>query len=338
MSIPTNRFVNPYSFVPLPRTVRADREAPTWHDGRNAATVYSGTIGVEWTLRTPLLLPANALEEGWRKKSHIRIPGSSLAGAVRSLHETMFNGCMRVLDDTFVPAYREAAHSYPDLTLAIVSKADENGVPQELMLCRDPVWVDSLELLRHWPKDGELPTTGDLLRFRAAVVKVPGLNRKEIVNVGRVDVLSRAAKDTLPSDENMALGARVLIVSSTSARKKTKKNGQPARALWATAKPTGVRVPSTRAQGRPSRPFALPWLTPTIAAASRRRPTPPGSHRPPTAPSPGRGRTAGRSPSAAVRTPRDACSPAMWSGCAQTTATPHESPGDQARLDLAPPR
>ena len=117
------KFVNPYTFLPLPETVR--REAPNFHDGTKAhnTDLYTGSFTIEWELKSPLLLPVNAVEEGWLEPKSdgekenttdripderrvISVPGSSVKGALRSLHEAAFFGCMSVIDQSFIPAYR----------------------------------------------------------------------------------------------------------------------------------------------------------------------------------------------------------------------------------------
>lgn len=242
MSINVNRFVNPYSFVPLPRPETSTKGRATGHAGRHDEPVYSGSIGVTWTLRTPLLIPANGRDEGWLTGNRVRVPGSSIAGAVRSLHETMFNGCFRVVDDTYRPGYREAAKTDTSLTLAVVTKAP-HGVPTEVRLCTDVVWVDCRDLLARWPRQAALPTTGDVLKFRGAIEDDEGLARAVMVEVDGVEVVRRGTEATAPTDADAQAGARVLMVSSTSARKPRLRNGQPAHAYWAAGKLTRELVP-----------------------------------------------------------------------------------------------
>ncbi len=237
MTISKDRFVNPYAFVPLADKASANHGQPTWHDGRDP-NLYSGTIELTWRLRTPLLLPANAAKEGWLAGDTVRVPGSSIAGATRSLHEALFNGCFRVIDDTYLPGYREAATSDATMVLAVVTK-EHNGEPREVRVCDDPVWVDSGDLLRHYPRTGDLPTTGDILRFNGDIEDLDGLDRAEFVDLKKVDLVRRAAP-VAPTGADA--GARVLIVSSTSARKRRKKNGEPARALWAVDRLTTTLV------------------------------------------------------------------------------------------------
>lgn len=241
MNLTTDKFVNPYTFIPLPPGAVGQRLAGPPHDGRHTETMYSGTIDVRWELKTPLLIPQTAKDEGWWKGRRVRIPGSSIAGSVRSLHEALFNGCYRIVDDAFTPGYREPARTNELLTLAVVSKA-EDGVPRELVLCKDPVWIDCRDLLQCWPPKEALPTSGDVVRVAADREDIDGLARAEFVNVQRVDILRRAPKAGAPTDEDATVGARVLLVSSTSARKRSKKNNQPARAFWATGEITGTRV------------------------------------------------------------------------------------------------
>ena len=115
-----DRFVNPYAFVPLP--VRIPRSPAPGHGYRLGR--LNATIEVSWTLRTPMLLPAGAKAQGWiEPDGAIRIPGSAIKGAVRALHEALFNGCLSTLDADFLPGYRDPASSADadDWSLALVT-------------------------------------------------------------------------------------------------------------------------------------------------------------------------------------------------------------------------
>lgn len=238
MAIQKDRFVNPYAFVPL-ATKAARRAAAPGHAGEKATERYSGHLSLSWKLATPLLLPANAAEEGWLRGKEVRVPGSSVAGAVRSLHEALFNGCFRVVDDAFLPGYREPATSDPTLTLGLITKA-KDGRPLELRLCDDPVWVDSGDLLRRWP-GGANPTTGDVLRFNGEIEDLEGLNRAQFATVDKVVLVRRA--DQHAESPASDVGARVIVVTSTSVRRKFKRDRRPGRALWAAGRLTDKLVP-----------------------------------------------------------------------------------------------
>lgn len=156
-------FVNPYNFVPLPHKVK--RRNPWGHCGPAGSAdeqLYSGVLKVQWKLITPLqLIP----EQGWVQDpdGRVRIPGSSIKGVVRSLHETMFNGCLRVFDDEFLPGYRMPAvadHTDAgDWRLAQVTRA-EDGSPREFRPTTDVHWVLG-KVLRD--RVGRPVATGDLL-------------------------------------------------------------------------------------------------------------------------------------------------------------------------------
>lgn len=233
MSQSSQSFVNPYTFV-RGGGEETRRQSPTFHDGR-AADSYSGVITVSWRLASPLLLPATAPEEGWfADDGGLQMPGSSVAGAVRSLHEALFNGCFRVVDLDYVPSYRESAKT-DDLQLAVVTKASSDGVPTELRRCDETVWVDSGDLLRRWPQQGRLPTSGDVVDLRGTVVHT-SLGRAEFELLNRVEVVHGADAHPAPGDD--VVGKRVLLVTSTSARKQTRRDRTHARALWATGRLT----------------------------------------------------------------------------------------------------
>ena len=218
----TGRFVNPYSFVPLPGTVL--RRAPTMHRGQpptgDAAALLSGSIRVRWTLATPMLLAAAYDKEGWVDSTgSLRVPGSSLRGATRSLHETLFCGCLRIIDEGFVPSYRmpASAGADPDWVPARVATS-KDGKAQSVQLCSSHAWVDARELRRRWPA-GSIPTSGDLVDVDGTEFESP-LGRLEIREVHRVEVLSRAEdrQGTVPPTEH----GQILLVTDTAARKQTR--------------------------------------------------------------------------------------------------------------------
>ncbi len=223
------RFVNPYTFVPWSSSQGANQARPTGHDGRNPRT-YSGSVTVEWTLLTPLALPKNAESEGWLRDGKVHIPGSSVAGAVRSVHEAMFNGCFRVIDHDFIPGYREPAEPDDDLRLALVTKAD-NGEAREVRLCAETVWVNSRPLRHALP--GELPTSGDILKIEGTSFR-SSLNRLECSDLGRVTRVRRGDQPLTAAH----VGDRVLLVSSTSVRRRYKRDRSQGNAFWATGELT----------------------------------------------------------------------------------------------------
>ena len=79
-------------------------------------------------------------------EGHVVIPGSSIKGATRALHEAMFNGCFRIIDQDFTPGYRDSATSDAakqeegagQWRLALVTR-DDAGLPAEVRLCTDEV-------------------------------------------------------------------------------------------------------------------------------------------------------------------------------------------------------
>ena len=272
-----DRFVNPYTFVPLPSTV--ERQEPPPH---NVATwrgedLHCGTIDVTWTLETPMLLPANARTEGWvEADGRVVVPGSTMKGAIRSLHETLFKGCLRVVDTDFLPAYRDsaAAGAADGLQLAVVT-ATRDGQPLEVAMCTDIVFLDALSLKRAYVSAGTgapaseegvakptapvptVPSSGDVFDL----VEVHGdrddspLGRVEIDNVTRVEAVSRhriTATDQVQTIEPQ-VGRRVVHVTDTSARPRSKgprEHRVRARCLWASAVITDRVLPVSDAARR----------------------------------------------------------------------------------------
>ncbi|MFK4020264.1 TIGR03986 family type III CRISPR-associated RAMP protein [Streptomyces albogriseolus] len=155
-----DEFVNPYTFVQLPKgdPEVGWRTEPAGHD-RLADGRFSGVLDVELTARSPLLLRnAYADSEGAFPRRAMPgfsepvpyLPGSSLAGAVRSLHETLAGGCLRIFNGDFRPGYRDQVRRRPDgWRLVRVAEVDENGVPLRMERCpEEAVWVESAVLER----------------------------------------------------------------------------------------------------------------------------------------------------------------------------------------------
>ena len=94
------RFVNPYTFVPFPAAVERRRLAGITCLGQR----LSGAFTVTWTFTSPFQAP-----EGASGTAVLRLPGTSVKGAVRAVHETLAGGCLRVFDAEFIPSYRDHA-------------------------------------------------------------------------------------------------------------------------------------------------------------------------------------------------------------------------------------
>jgi hypothetical protein len=132
-------FINPYTFVPFPAAI--DRRQPGGHLLLTPDRL-SGSMQVRWELTSPLQAP-----EGTVKGEPLRLAGASVKGAVRSLHETLAGGCLRVLDEDFVPSYRDTASVPPrEWTLAEVATVTHDGQPLTVRLCDPVVWVGSGQL------------------------------------------------------------------------------------------------------------------------------------------------------------------------------------------------
>lgn len=166
-------FINPYTFVPLPAAI--GRAEPTYHHRAGDGNV-SGGMTVQWRLRTPLLLPQahQAVHAG-----RVVIAGSSVKGAVRSLHEALMGGCLRVVDEEFVPVYRQPAVAKDqDWHLAVVAKATRQGRATHLQVTEETVWVP-VGMLR--TALGRAPRTGDTVDIGDSAIEAhSGLDRDEV--------------------------------------------------------------------------------------------------------------------------------------------------------------
>jgi CRISPR-associated protein (TIGR03986 family) len=156
-----DRFINPYTFVPFPEGDGDEicpRSRPAGHDHLGPDEL-AGRLRLRITTRTPLLtraglsgadagrFPRRPTPDGERPF----LPGSSLKGAVRSLHETLAGGCLRVVDLDFVPVYREQPTprgGTDGWTLGSVEHTDDDGFPLEIRLAERVVWVEA-SVLHH---------------------------------------------------------------------------------------------------------------------------------------------------------------------------------------------
>ena len=144
-------FINPYTFVPFPEVdARTFRRAPAGHarmgTGADGTPRLMGRVQVTVTARSPLLVRDNE-----KRFPHRRfpgsdtpvpyVPGSALAGVVRSLHESLAGGCLRGFDDDLLPSYRDIAQMRSaGWTLALVNNTVGER-PSELLLCTEVIRV-----------------------------------------------------------------------------------------------------------------------------------------------------------------------------------------------------
>lgn len=166
-------FINPYTFAPLPAAI--GRGAPGGHHRAGLGNV-SGAMTVEWRLRTPLLLPQAHQPV---RAGGVVIPGSSVKGAVRSLHETLMGGCLRVVDEEFVPVYRQPAVARdPDWCLAVVTNATRQGRATHVRVTTETAWVPVGMLSAALDR---LPRTGDTVDIEDSAIEYhSGLERDEV--------------------------------------------------------------------------------------------------------------------------------------------------------------
>jgi len=171
------RFVNPYTFVPLPETI--DRQPPGGHHWL-APGRLSGSFTVTWTFTSPFQAP-----DGASGTAALRLPGASVKGAVRSVHETLAGGCLRVFDADFIPSYRDHAQVRDRAwRLAVVEHGTEDGQPLSLTLCDEVVWVGFRQLRQAC---GSTLTTGDRVTIPETET-VTRLERKELSGSATVTV------------------------------------------------------------------------------------------------------------------------------------------------------
>lgn len=229
-------FVNPYTFVP--HTPAPGRMKPVGHE-RMPPDRYSGVLKVRLTVRTPLVIGGFKDEETGLQLvphrtagDHMKmIPGSGLLGAVRSVHEALAGGCLRVLDTGWVPVHRHppTTGETEGLVMAVVSDVDVNGMARQVKVCDDWMRVP-LAALASMPD--RLPVTGDTLRHVSAERKEVPCPSDAVVGDGLRRTLRVKENDkpagVEPGSVVSGSGMRpvdddrwVLLVTDTNARKET---------------------------------------------------------------------------------------------------------------------
>lgn len=139
-------FVNPYTFIPLPDPA-PPRGRPTGHE---QLTYRSGRLRIALRAESALIIrDRDQTDHVPTTRNKVVFHGSALHGAVRSLHETLSGGCLRVIDPDYVPGYRQEVQAGLDnLSMAIVSGVDANGAATQVRLCESETWVDAAAMER----------------------------------------------------------------------------------------------------------------------------------------------------------------------------------------------
>ena len=213
-------FVNPYTFVPLPQKVV--RGQPPGHDPGpdEARERYVGALEVTWHIQSPIAIPT---EEWGGIGGDVRIPGSSIKGAVRSAHEMLFGGCLRQVDLGYRPTYRQLPNmdALKDWRMAVVLEDDE------VLLCekeKKRSSVDS-EMLRQCL--GGKARTGDVVAVNS---KNDWKDKPERRVAERFQVRDRPADAS--GYENLA-GCYLVLITKEGARHETATvKGKKVRTKW----------------------------------------------------------------------------------------------------------
>ncbi|MGH3871376.1 MAG: hypothetical protein ACRDSR_07655 [Pseudonocardiaceae bacterium] len=169
-----DHFINPYTFVPFPAQP-PQRGQPHGHHTlaeQEKKARFTGRITARLVTRSPLLVrnidsaapTADDVDDVARAPrtgaNRLFIPGSSLHGAIRSLHETLTGSCLRVFDPDFVPVYRDVASDKlrKGWDLGVVDQVDDAGRPTELTRCDETRWVPLETLVGAIPDRGVVTT------------------------------------------------------------------------------------------------------------------------------------------------------------------------------------
>ena len=201
-----DHFINPYTFIPLPGLSEADvRARPVGHD-RLRGDRYHGWVEVEWTALTPLLMRNDSGDSFARRGDDgpYILPGSSLKGALRSFHETMAGGCLRVFDGDYTPVHRDPPVTpRGDWRLARIEEVDENGRPLSWTNTSEPIYIEA-SAVHQTVKAAQL-STGTTVSVDPAAIKTKGNREVATSGVGQ------------PTDGNRW----VLLITDAGARNKS---------------------------------------------------------------------------------------------------------------------
>ncbi len=118
--------MNPYDFARIDWSRPPERRAPIWHHqltGRNGQRLYSGHLEVDIFAETPLFIynPKNDTNDPKKPAQSMQnegggyiIPGSSLKGMIRSVVETLGNGCLTLFDGDYERGKVNYRHKVPN--------------------------------------------------------------------------------------------------------------------------------------------------------------------------------------------------------------------------------
>ncbi|WP_300603272.1 TIGR03986 family CRISPR-associated RAMP protein [Trebonia sp.] len=234
------QFVNPYTFVP--HVDAPVRDEPAGHAKMEAGRL-SGVLRVTVTAHSPLVIGGGEKDGAGvhraprRKKPANRpmIPGSGFLGAVRSVHEALAGGCLRVLNTDWVAVHRHPASPSvtKDLRLAVVtdvSTGDTAEKSQVRVAVCDEWMMIPVKLLPG--ATGGLPRTGDQLQYRpdgteaahfpeAAVTKDTKDYDRQVLNARSEAYLDGVAEGSIQLLSRMGRVTQdcwVLLVTDTKAR------------------------------------------------------------------------------------------------------------------------
>ena len=213
-------FVNPYTFMPLPQKVV--RRQPPGHDPGpdEARERYVGALEVTWHIQSPIAIPT---EEWGSIGGDVRIPGSSIKGAVRSTHEMLFGGCLRQVDLGYRPTYRQLPNmdALKDWRMAVVLDDDE------VLLCEEEKKRSSVDSETLRQRLGGKARTGDVIAVNS---KNDWKDKPERRVAERFQVRDRPADES--GYEDLA-GCYVVLITKEGARHETATvKGKKVRTKW----------------------------------------------------------------------------------------------------------
>jgi CRISPR-associated protein (TIGR03986 family) len=224
-------FVNPYGFVGL--GTGPVREAPEGHlslrgDASPDTRRVSGRVTVEYEALTALALSGSG--DGTEANpfqpvvagSEWLVPGSTLAGAVRSFHEALTDSCMRVLDAEFVPVHRDVARAQAvgQWRMAVVELLADAPEGNELVvrLC-EPVIIDERTTSAVWVEARDV-VGDDLTSEDKFHLDLTHCQHKFMASRGRVERIDGAVPIRCSQDGCGEAHWRTIVTAALPGRKR----------------------------------------------------------------------------------------------------------------------
>lgn len=210
-------FVNPYTFVPLPASVY--KTAPNGH-AQAIAGGLTGYIDAAFHLQTPMMLANDFQPEadgGSERQQAVRVPGSAVRGAVRSLYEVMTESCLSVIDPDYRPVHRATIQVDPEACLAVVTRMAPDGSSTHVRTTSEVIWIPAKLLHSHFASPAGL-RSGQRIRFDETKASVRPFGKVAGRDVTRNELEEAGADSITLADGELASGDWVVHVADAGTK------------------------------------------------------------------------------------------------------------------------